>query len=100
MSEGARIALRLLGLAMLVAGVAALVALVEPGPREIADWMGKNCAHMRNEPVEQCTVLDVVEILAVGPLFAGIGAILVLALRPPGRKPLTIDLSGLRRRRG
>ena len=91
MSEPARIGLRLLGLVLLLAGIAGIVLLFEPGPGEIADWMGDECAHGRNEPGEQCNALDVIEILAISPLLMLVGFVLVLAMR---KGPLVIDLSG------
>ncbi len=99
MSNGLRIGLRLLGLVLLLAGVGAIVLLFEPGPRQIADWMGDNCAHTKNGPSEQCNVLDVIEILLAAPWLILIGGVMTLALRRSDRGPVTIDLSRFRRRR-
>ena len=41
MSEPIRIGLRLLGFLMFLAGIAGVIALFQPGPTEIADWMGR-----------------------------------------------------------
>ena len=98
MSEPARIALRLLGFALLLAGLAMIVLMFVPGPREVADWMGDECAHGRNETGEQCTVVDVIEVALSAPVLILVGAVLALALRPEGKGPLTLDLSALRRR--
>jgi len=90
MSEPVRIGLRLLGLVLLLAGLAGIVLLFEPGPTEIADWMGDECAHGRNETGEQCTSTDVIEVLAGAPLLILIGGVLVLAMR---KGPLVLDFS-------
>lgn len=99
MSEPARIALRLLGYAMFLVGVAAVVLLFVPGPRDVAAWMGENCVHSRHGPSEQCTIFDVLEIVAVAPVLILTGGVMMLGLRPPDKGPFTVDLSGLRRRR-
>ena len=97
MSEPKRIFLRLLGLLLFLLGVAALFAiLVEPGSRQIADWMGKNCQHTRHGPGEQCNVLDVLAVLGFTPVLILVGGVMALALRPPGKGPMTLDLSGAR----
>jgi hypothetical protein len=93
-SEPVRIGLRLLGLLMFLVGVAAVVLMVYPGPRDIADWMGNSCAHTKGGPSEQCTIFDVLAILLVAPWLIIVGGVLALALRPPGKGPVTIDLSG------
>lgn len=98
MSEGTRIGLRLLGLVLFLVGVAGIVLVVVPGPSEIADWMGESCAHTKNGPSEQCTVWDVLDILWVAPTLLLVGGVMMLALRPEGAGPMTIDLS--RRGRG
>ena len=90
MSEPVRIGLRLLGLVLLLAGIAGIVLLFEPGPAEIADWMGDECAHGRNETGEQCNSLDVIEVLGGAPLLILIGGVLVLAMR---KGPLVLDFS-------
>lgn len=90
MSEPVRIGLRLLGLVLLLAGLAGIMLLFEPGPTEIADWMGDECAHGRNETGEQCTSTDVIEVLAGAPLLILIGGVLVLAMR---KGPLVLDFS-------
>jgi hypothetical protein len=93
MSEPLRISLRLLGLLMFLVGVAVIVVIIYPGPRDIADWMGNSCAHTENGPSEQCTIFDVLEMLFFAPWLILIGGVLALALRPPGKGPTTIDLS-------
>ena len=94
MSEPTRIALRLLGLVLLLAGIAGIVLLFEPGPGEIADWMGDECAHGRNESGGACNALDVIEVLAAAPLLILVGGVLVLAMR---KGPLVLDFSSRRR---
>ena len=61
MSEPLRIGLRLLGLLLFLAGIAGVVALFEPGPSEIADWMGTTCDKNSRDldPSEQCDAGDV-----------------------------------------
>ena len=97
MSEPLRIGLRLFGFLILLIGVASLVTLVTPGPSEVADWMGESCAHSRNATNEQCTVGDVIEVALAAPILILVGGVLTLALRPPHKGPLTLDLSGWRR---
>jgi hypothetical protein len=92
-SEPARIALRLLGVVLLLVGLAGVVLLFVPGPGEVADWMGESCAHRKRGPVEQCNVLDVLGILVVAPLLMLVGGVLALALRPADKGPIVIDLS-------
>jgi hypothetical protein len=92
-SEPVRIGLRLLGVVLLLAGIAGVVLLFKPGPSEIADWMGSSCAHNDSE-AEQCTAWDVIEILLVSPVLILIGGVMALALRPPGKGPMTISLGG------
>jgi hypothetical protein len=89
-----RIGLRLLGVVMLVIGIAGLVVLVYPGPRDIADWMGNSCAHTTNGPGEQCSIFDVLEFIFVAPWLILGGVILALVMRPErgGGSP-SIDLS-------
>jgi H+/Cl- antiporter ClcA len=92
-SEATRIGLRLLGVLLFLIGLAAIVLMVVPGPSEIADWMGENCAHRERGPAEQCTVWDVIDILWVAPILLLVGGVMMLALRPEGSGPATIDLS-------
>ena len=94
MSEPLRIGLRLLGLVVFLVGLAMIVVLVYPGPGNVANWMGNSCAHTTNGPTEQCTIFDVLEFIFIAPWMILIGGVLALALRPPGKGPLTIDLSG------
>ena len=94
MSEPLRIGLRLLGLLLFVLGVAMIVVLVYPGPSNVAEWMGNSCAHTTNGPTEQCTIFDVLEFIFFAPWLILVGGIMALALRRPGKGPMTIDLSG------
>ena len=94
MSEPLRIGLRLLGLVVFLVGLAMIVVLVYPGPGNVANWMGNSCAHTTNGPTEQCTIFDVLEFIFIAPWLILVGGVLALALRPPGKGPMTIDLSG------
>ena len=94
MSNPLRIFLRTLGLVLFLIGVGLVVLLFYPGPRDVADWMGNSCAHTTNGPSEQCSVLDVIEIILVAPWLILIGGILGLVMRPEDKGPMTIDLSG------
>jgi hypothetical protein len=94
MNELLRIGLRLLGFLMFVLGVAMIVVLFYPGPGDVANWMGNSCAHTQNGPSEQCTIFDVLEFIFIAPWLILIGGIMALALRRPGKGPMTIDLSG------
>ena len=96
MSEPARISHRLLGFVLLALGFLIVVAMIVPGPGQIANWMGSSCAHETNGPSEQCSVFDVLGILSTVPFILLAGAILTAVFRPASSQPLTIDLSGRR----
>ena len=55
--------------------------------------MGDECAHGRNESGEQCTTVDVIEILAGAPILMLVGLVLVLAMR---KTPFVLDFSSKR----
>ena len=97
MPNPVRILLRLFGLLLFLAGLALVVMLFKPGPAEVADWMGDECAHGRNTTGEACTALDVIEITFAAPMMMLIGFVLAITLRPEGRGPWTLDLSRGRR---
>ena len=94
MSEPVRIGVRLLSFLVFLVGLAMIVVLVHPGPANVADWMGNSCAHTQNGPSEQCTIFDVLEFIFIAPWLILVGGIMALALRRPGKGPMTIDLSG------
>ncbi|MCV7430328.1 hypothetical protein [Mycolicibacterium bacteremicum] len=97
MSEPVRITLRLLGLVLLVAGVACAIALVWPGPSEIAQRLGSTCGDGGLGPSHQCSWLEAADLLWTGCAVAVVlGAVLRIVTRPAGRGPLVLDL---RRRR-
>lgn len=99
MPEPARIALRLLSLFLLLAGVACAVLLFWPGPGKVAETLGVSCAHSSHDVGEQCTWFDAADLLRTGVwLFLLSGAVLRLVTRAPGHGPRTLDLSRLRRR--
>jgi hypothetical protein len=99
-SEPVRILLRLVGLVMLLAGIAAVILLFEPGPAKVAKWMSNSCAHGQNEEAEACNVLDVLEFLAFVPILILVGGVIALALGPDRGEGAggarTIDLSRFR----
>ena len=94
MPSSVRIALRLLGLALLILAVVCLVLLIKPGPQAVAEVMGVSCAHSSGlGPSEQCHAWDAATLLWSGFWITLIaGAVLRISTRPPGRGPLTIDL--------
>ena len=94
MSEPVRIGVRLLSFLVFLLGLAMIVVLVYPGPGNVADWIGNSCAHTQNGPSEQCTIFDVLEFIFIAPWLILVGGITALALRRPGKGPMTIDLSG------
>jgi hypothetical protein len=96
MNEPLRIGLRLLGLLLFGLGVAMIVVLFYPGPGDVADWMGNSCAHTTNGPSEQCSIFDVLEFIFFAPWLILGGGVLALVMRPSGKGPVTIDLSGRR----
>ena len=94
MSEPLRIGLRLLGVVLLLAGIGILVALVKPGAADVADAMGVSCSHGSGlRESEPCTVMDVIGLAALAPVAILIGFVLTVALRPPGKGPITLDFS-------
>ena len=48
----------------------------------------------QNGPSEQCSIFDVLEFIFVAPWLIFGGGILALVMRPSGKGPRTIDLSG------
>lgn len=93
MSEPVRVALRVLGLILLVAGVVCGVLLVWPGPGEIAGWLGASCSPDGGWTTAQCSWLDAADLLWTGCWLAVVaGAVLRLVTRPAGRGPRTLDL--------
>jgi len=84
MNNGVRIGLRLLGVVMLVAGLAIGGAFVVLGPTGMAEAMGQSCVHNANLPSsteESCTILDSLELAGAAPILLLVGAVLVLALK-------------------
>ena len=89
-----RIPLRLLCLVVFLIGLGLFVMVFVPGPSAVADVMGESCSHDGGTSSEQCTVWDVASLsFGAGPVLMLVGAGLMLALRPPGRGPITLDFS-------
>ena len=98
MPEPVRIALRLLGLVLLVVGAACLVAMLWSGPSWVADSIGVSCGDDSLDPAHQCTAFDAISVLWSGVWISlGAGFALRLITRTRGKGPLTIDFSRLRR---
>ena len=96
--DPARVALRLLGLVLVVVGLLCLLMIAWPGPAQIAEVLGATCANDRHGSRYQCDWLDAADLLWTGfwvALTAGI--VLRLITRPKGKGPLTIDLRRFRR---
>ena len=92
MPDALRIALRLLGLVLLVIAVACVVLLIGPGPRQIAEWMGVSCGY-NDGPSEQCSAFDATTVLWTAFWVSFIaGVALRIATRPEGRGPMVINL--------
>lgn len=89
-----RVALRLLGLALLLVAVACVVLMFTPGPYAVAQAMGVSCRYDSGlGPNEQCTWWDAASLLWAGFWVTAIaGAILRIATRRRGKGPLTLDL--------
>ena len=88
-----RFLLRLLSLLVLLGGLALFVMIFYPGPGTVADLMGESCSHDGGTNSEQCTIFDVASIsFGAAPVVMLVGLIGVVALRPPGRGPVTLDL--------
>ena len=98
MSEPVRVGLRLFGVLMLALGFVIVFAMIFPGPKQVANWMGESCAHQKNGPSEQCNIWDVLSFLWFAPVLIFVGGIMALVLRPERSQPMTINLSGFRRR--
>ena len=97
MPAPARIALRLLGLLLLLLSAVCLVLIFVPGPGAVAEFMGVSCAYSQGGEPEQCTGWDAVKLLWTGVwVFAILGFVLRVTTRPPGRGPRTLDLRRLR----
>jgi hypothetical protein len=82
-SEPLRILLRPIGVLMLIAGTAAMVLLIYPGPYEVAEAMGESCVHSDPGPTqteEQCNVLDVVELTLGAPAMVLVGLALIFTM--------------------
>ncbi len=96
--EPARIALRLLGVLLVLVGLTCLVLIFWPGPARIAEVLGATCANDRSGSSYQCGWLDAADLLWTGFWVALIAAIVLRILtRPKGKGPITIDLRRLRR---
>jgi hypothetical protein len=92
--EPLRVALRLLGLLLLLLSLGCAVALIWPGPGRVADLMGVTCGDGGLGPSSQCGWLDAASLLWAG--FAGgllAGFVLRMLTRPDGKQPFVIDLS-------
>jgi hypothetical protein len=88
----ARIALRILGLVLLLAAAACVVLLIVPGPRAVAETVG-TCSTSHYGPDGPCTTWQTVVWLWVGfCLFGFSGFVLRLVTRPEGKGPLVLDL--------
>ena len=88
----ARIALRLLGVVLVLAGLACLVSIFWPGADQVAAAMGVACADGRRSPSHQCTSFDAAEVLWTGFWVLSIAGLVSLVLaRPLDKGPLTID---------
>jgi hypothetical protein len=86
MNNWLRIGLRLLGLVMLVAGLALVGTLFIAGPSQMADLAGVSCADKAQGLLldeRSCNVLDVIEFLPFAGILIISGAVLVLLMRRP-----------------
>ncbi|MGW0163120.1 hypothetical protein ACWDUN_27750 [Mycobacterium sp. NPDC003323] len=93
MPEPARIALRQLGLLLLVAGLVCAVLLIWPGPGEIAERLGSTCGDGGLRPSHQCSWLEAADLLWTGCWLAIVlGAVLRMVTRPAGQGPRVLDL--------
>lgn len=93
MREPLRIALRLLGLVLLLVSVACVTALFWPGPAGVAEAMGVRCGDHSGDPSYQCSAFDAVSVLWTSiwvSLIAGIA--LRIATPPKGKGPMVINL--------
>ena len=89
-----RPALRLLGLALVIAGFAMLAVLVVAGPDEVAGWMGQSCSRGTGfRRSETCTWQDVALLWWLIPAAILGGIFLRIYARDPSKGPLTLDFS-------
>ncbi|OFJ50489.1 hypothetical protein [Mycolicibacterium grossiae] len=93
MREPLRIALRVLGLVLLLVSVGCLVLLVWPGPGRVAEVLGVTCGDDGLGPSRPCSWLDAADLLWTGFVLLLIaGFVLRMWTRPEGTRPFTIDL--------
>ncbi|GAS98148.1 uncharacterized protein RMCC_5113 [Mycolicibacterium canariasense] len=93
MPEPARIALRLLGLLLLLGGLACAVLLIWPGPAQIAAFLGSSCAADRSGISHPCSWLEAADLVWTGCWVSiVIGFVLRLLTRPAGKGPLVLDV--------
>lgn len=98
MPESARVALRLLGLVLLVVSLVCVVLVFWPGPARVAEALGSTCANDRQGSSYQCDWLDAADLLWTGFWVSLVaGTMLRIVTRPKGKGPLTIDLRRFRR---
>jgi hypothetical protein len=92
--------LRLVAFLVLLAGLACFVVLIEPGPRQVGEWLGRSCSSGGNiRRSRTCDALDATDLLLTfGAILTVLGAVLWIALRSKDRGPATLDLSGVTRR--
>lgn len=93
MPEPVRIALRLLGLILLVAGLVCAVLMFWPGVGAVAEALGSTCASDRSGRTHQCSWFEAADLLWTGCWLAiVIGGVLRLVTRPAGKGPRVLDL--------
>jgi hypothetical protein len=91
--EPARIALRLLGLLLLLGGLACAVLLIWPGPAQIAAFLGSSCASDDSGVSHQCSWLEAADLVWTGCWVSiVIGFVVRLLTRPAGKGPLVLNL--------
>ncbi len=94
MNEPVRIGLRLLSLLLFLGGLGLFLMIFVPGPGTVAELMGESCSHDGGTSSEQCTILDVASIsFGAAPVVMLVALIGLVALRKPGKGPITLDLS-------
>jgi hypothetical protein len=71
-----------------------LVVVFYTGPGDFANWMGQQLRAHHERPQRAVSIFDVLQFIFFAPWLILGGGILALVMRPSGKGPVTIDLSG------
>jgi hypothetical protein len=88
-----RIALRLLGLVLLVLCFTSVALLFKPGPAAVAEAMGVSCGDDHSDASSQCSAFDAASVLwtVIWVSFIA-GVALRIGARAKGKGPMVLNL--------